>query len=105
SGLAVVWFLRWYILEERVRGELKKIASDLFDADVQVSKLRGSLVTSIAARDVVLSPRPGSPFREFKIRDFEIGYGLFGAGSLDIRMSGARFVMNLPGPGPSADKD
>ncbi|HTF58112.1 MAG TPA: hypothetical protein VK661_12845, partial [Planctomycetota bacterium] len=103
SALTVVWLLRWRILEERVQGELKKIASELFDADVKVHNLRGSLVTSIAARDVVLEPRPGSPFREFTIRDFEIGYGLFGAGSLDIRMSRARFVMNPPVAGAAVD--
>jgi len=103
SAATTVWLLRWRILEERVQGELKKIASELFDADVNVHDLRGSLVTSIAARDVVLAPRPDSPFREFTIRDFEIGYGLFGAGSLDIRMSGARFVMNPPVAGAPLD--
>jgi hypothetical protein len=100
AAVTVVWLMRWRILEDRVRGELKKIASELFDADVRFRDLRGSLVTSIAARDVVLAPRPGSPFRDFTIRDFEIGYGLFGAGSLDIRMAGARFVMNPPSAGP-----
>ena len=91
-ALTVVWILRWRILEDRVRAELAKISSDLFDADVTVGGLEGDLLTSIRAHSVVLTPRPGSVFREFTIRDLEIGYGLFGTGTLDVRMSGAKFA-------------
>lgn len=91
-ALTVVWFLRWKILEDRVRAELDKVASELFDADIKVGTLRGSLLTSIQADDVVLRPRAGSPFREFTIKKLEIGYGLFGKGTLDVRITGGRFA-------------
>ncbi len=91
-ALTIVWFLRWRILEDRVRAELAKIAEQLFDADVKVGGLQGDLLTSIRARDVILTPRSGSYFREFTIRELEIGYGLFGTGTLDVRIAGARFA-------------
>jgi hypothetical protein len=91
-ALTAVWLLRWWILEDRVRAELSKVASDLFDADIQVGALRGSLLTSIQADDVVLTPRPGSPFSEFTIKRLEIGYGLLGKGTLDVKIDGGRFA-------------
>ncbi|HZL72771.1 MAG TPA: translocation/assembly module TamB domain-containing protein, partial [Planctomycetota bacterium] len=91
AGILSVWLLRWWILEDRVRAELTKIASDLFDADVKVGAVRGNLLTSIQADDVVLTPRAGSVFREFTIKNLEVGYGLFGTGTLDVRMNGAWF--------------
>src|SRR5688572_1048415 len=92
-ALSVIWVLRWKILEDRVRAEFQKIAADLFNADVKVGALQGSLLTSIQADDVTLIPRAESPFREFKIRRLEVGYGLFGSGTLDVSIDGARVAL------------
>lgn len=104
-ALSVVWLLRWKILEARVRAELSKVASELFDADIRVGTLRGSLVTSIEAEDVVLEPRPNSPFREFTIKRLQIGYGLLGKGTLDVRMWGALFAFAESKSDTAADMD
>jgi hypothetical protein len=104
-ALTVVWFLRWKILEAPVRHELTKIAAELFDADIKVGSLKGSLVTSIQADDVVLSPRENSPFRTFTIRHLEVGYGLFGKGTLDVRIRGARFEFAPSKSEKGADPD
>src|SRR5262245_18313423 len=104
-ALSDVWLLRWKILEDRDRAELKKVASDLFDADIKVGTLRGSLVTSIEAEDVVLEPRPNSPFKEFTIQRLQIGYGLLGKGTLDVRMWGARFAFAESKSDTAADMD
>ena len=92
-ALSVLWILRWKILEDRVRTELQKIAADLFNADVKVGSLQGSLLTSIQADDVTLIPRAESPFREFKVKRLEVGYGLFGTGTLDVSIDGGRVVL------------
>ena len=93
AALVTLYMLRWPLLEKRARKELSKVGSDLFDADVRIDQLSGSLVTSVEAHMVVLEPREGSPFREFTIRDLKVGYGPFGAASLDVRLTGARFVL------------
>jgi len=104
-GLTVVWFLRWRILEDLVRAELKRVAADLFDADVEVGTVRGNLLTSIQAEKVVLKPRTGSVFHEFTIKHLEVGYGLFGTGTLDVRIDGARFAFARSKSAKKADAE
>src|SRR5512134_1040515 len=81
-ALSVVWLLRWKILEARVRAELSKVASELFDADIRVGTLR-----------------------EFTIKRLQIGYGLLGKGTLDVRMWGALFAFAESKSDTAADMD
>ena len=100
AALLLLYFLRWPLLEGRVRTELKRIAADLFQADAEVGDLSGNLISSLAADRVVLKPGPHSWFREWTIEHLEVSYGLFGLSALDVKIRGARLLL-APGEGSS----
>ncbi len=100
GGLAAIalllYLLRWPLLEGRVRRELARAAAESLRADLEIGRLEGSLLSGFTARDLLLRPRPGAAFREASVRAVVIRYGLFGRGTFEADVAGARAVLAPP---------
>lgn len=101
AGLALLYLLRWPLFGGIVRARLEDLAARELRADLAEARLGGSLLTGVSARDVLLRPRPGAPFREARAERLSAAYGLFGAGPLRVEVRGARVVLAEP-TGPPA---
>lgn len=101
AAVTLVYLLRWPLFGGIVRARLEDLAARELGADLARACLEGSLLTGVSARDVVLRPRPGAPFREARADRLSARYGLLGAGLLRVEVRGARVVLAEPA-GPPA---
>jgi hypothetical protein len=99
AGVAAVYLLRWPLFGGMVRSKLAAVAAQQLQAEVDVGRLGGSMITGIEARKVTLRPRPGAPFRSATVERVAVDYGFLGSGEPSIRVEGARFVLS-PKDGP-----
>ncbi|HYE98682.1 MAG TPA: translocation/assembly module TamB domain-containing protein [Planctomycetota bacterium] len=94
-----VWLLRWPLFEEAVRRTIRDEIGRTLEADVRIGSLGGSLLRGLLARDVVLTPRPGSPLRAASVERVEVRYGLLGRGPVVVRARGAAVELARGDPG------
>lgn len=100
AGAALLYAFRWPLLEGRVRRELARAAAEILRADVDVDRLGGTLLTSVVAEGVTLTPRPGSPLRPGSVRRLEVHYGFLGLSDPKVRVEGGALAL-APNPRPT----
>lgn len=88
-----LYLLRWPLLGGLVRSKLSELAAEQLHSEVHFAHLGGSLLWSIHARDLALTPGPGSPFRSATITRMDVDYGFLGSGEPSVAVEGARLVL------------
>lgn len=93
--LALLFFLRWPLLEGRVRRELARLVADGVQGDLRDVRLSGSLLFSVTAEDLRIDGRGAA--REIRARRVVARYGFLGLGRLRLEVEGG-FVLFAEDP-------
>jgi hypothetical protein len=95
-----VYLLRWPLFGGTVRSRLAELVGKELNSDPEVGSLRGSLVSSITAENVVLKPRADAPFKSATAERIRVVYGFLGSGEPTLTVENARIVI-APKDGPA----
>lgn len=93
AAAIALYLARWPLMGGLIRSKISRLAEEHLKAQFQATRLDGTLVTSLRAREVVLLPGPGSPLRSTDIHEIRVNYGLFGSREPFIQVDGARIQL------------
>jgi hypothetical protein len=91
--LVLLYLLRWPLLEGLILRELRRRIAGAIHAELAVGTLGGTLLSTAWARNLSLSPQPGSVVRAGTVQSIDARYGFLGRSGVHVVAKGVRLEL------------